>query len=43
MERVRARLVSRAIPFRPEQHRDHHSLYISDPDGVVVEVMVPVV
>ena len=38
---VRARLEALAIPFEPVRHRTHDSLYFSDPDGMVMEVMVP--
>jgi catechol-2,3-dioxygenase len=41
LRRVRARLEHLAIPCRSERHRDHDSIYFSDPDGVTVEVMVP--
>lgn len=39
--RVRERLEHLAIPCRHERHRDHDSLYVPDPDGFMVEVMVP--
>src|SRR4051794_3136484 len=29
------------IPFRPERHRDHDSIYFADPDGTTLEIMVP--
>jgi catechol-2,3-dioxygenase len=29
------------IPFRPERHRDHDSIYFTDPDGTTLEIMVP--
>jgi glutathione S-transferase fosA5 len=29
------------IPYRPEAHRDSHAIYFADPDGTVLEVMVP--
>jgi catechol-2,3-dioxygenase len=38
---VRERLGRLAIPWRSERHRDHDSLYLDDPDGATVEVMVP--
>lgn len=38
---VRERLDQLAIPYRPERHRDHDSIYFADPDGVTLEVMVP--
>jgi catechol 2,3-dioxygenase-like lactoylglutathione lyase family enzyme len=38
---VRERLDGLAIPYRSERHRDHDSLYVRDPDGFVVEVMLP--
>jgi catechol 2,3-dioxygenase-like lactoylglutathione lyase family enzyme len=41
MDVVRARLTGRGLPFRLEDHRDHRSLYVRDPDGVTVEVMLP--
>ena len=37
---VRERLDGLAIPYRPERHRDHDSIYFADPDGVTLEVMV---
>jgi catechol 2,3-dioxygenase-like lactoylglutathione lyase family enzyme len=40
---VRERLERLGTPGRFERHRDHHSLYVPDPDGAMVEVMVPVV
>jgi catechol-2,3-dioxygenase len=36
-----ARLDRLGIGYRPERHRDSHSLYFADPDGTVLEVMVP--
>lgn len=39
--RVLARLEHLAIPNRFERHRDHDSLYFTDPDGTTLEVMVP--
>ncbi|HWH93896.1 MAG TPA: VOC family protein [Baekduia sp.] len=38
---VRERLDRLAIACRLEHHRDHDSLYVVDPDGMTVEVMVP--
>jgi catechol 2,3-dioxygenase-like lactoylglutathione lyase family enzyme len=35
------RLDGLAIPYRPERHGDHDSLYFADPDGTTLEVMVP--
>jgi catechol 2,3-dioxygenase-like lactoylglutathione lyase family enzyme len=40
MERVQARLERDGLAFRAEEHRDHRSLYVPDPDGNVIEVMV---
>jgi catechol 2,3-dioxygenase-like lactoylglutathione lyase family enzyme len=42
MAQVRDRLARLGLPARAERHRDHHSLYLTDPDGAVVEVMVPI-
>jgi catechol 2,3-dioxygenase-like lactoylglutathione lyase family enzyme len=36
-----ARLDRLGVAYRPERHRDHTSLYFADPDGTVLEVMVP--
>ncbi len=36
-----ARLDRLGVAYRPERHRDHDSLYFADPDGTVLEVMVP--
>jgi catechol-2,3-dioxygenase len=36
-----ARLERLSIPFRPEAHRDHDSVYFTDPDGTTLEIMVP--
>ena len=36
-----ARLRRLGIPFRPERHRDHDSVYFADPDGTTLEIMVP--
>lgn len=38
---VRARLDRLAIPGEFVRHRDHDSLYFRDPDGHMLEVMVP--
>jgi catechol 2,3-dioxygenase-like lactoylglutathione lyase family enzyme len=38
---VAARLDRLGIAYVPERHRDHDSLYFPDPDGTVLEVMVP--
>jgi catechol 2,3-dioxygenase-like lactoylglutathione lyase family enzyme len=35
------RLDRLGIAYRPERHRDSHSIYFADPDGTVLEVMVP--
>ena len=35
------RLERLGLPYTPERHRDHDSVYFRDPDGIVVEVMVP--
>jgi catechol 2,3-dioxygenase-like lactoylglutathione lyase family enzyme len=35
------RLDRLGITYRPERHRDSDSLYFADPDGTVLEVMVP--
>jgi catechol 2,3-dioxygenase-like lactoylglutathione lyase family enzyme len=40
--RVRERLDQLAVPYHPERHRDHDSLYFRDPDGITLEVMVPI-
>ena len=37
---VRDRLERLAIPYRYERHRDHDSLYVADPDGSTLEIMV---
>lgn len=37
---VRNRLERLAIPYRHERHRDHDSLYVADPDGATLEIMV---
>jgi catechol 2,3-dioxygenase-like lactoylglutathione lyase family enzyme len=39
--RLIARLERLAIPFRPERHRGHDSVYFADPDGTTLEIMVP--
>jgi catechol 2,3-dioxygenase-like lactoylglutathione lyase family enzyme len=41
-QQVRERLERLGLPFRAERHSDHHSLYVADPDGAMVEVMVPI-
>jgi catechol 2,3-dioxygenase-like lactoylglutathione lyase family enzyme len=38
--RLVARLERLSIPFRPERHRDHDSIYFTDPDGTTLEIMV---
>jgi metallothiol transferase len=38
---IAARLERLSIPFRPERHRDHDSIYFADPDGTTLEIMVP--
>ena len=35
------RLERLAIPYRSERHRDHDSVYFTDPDGATLEIMVP--
>jgi catechol 2,3-dioxygenase-like lactoylglutathione lyase family enzyme len=42
MAQVRERLARLGAAWRDERHRDHHSLYVADPDGAMVEVMVPI-
>ena len=41
----RAQVIERldhlGVPYTPERHRDSDSLYFADPDGIVLEVMVP--
>ena len=39
--RLVARLDRLGIPYQPERHRDSDSVYLRDPDGAVLEVMVP--
>jgi catechol 2,3-dioxygenase-like lactoylglutathione lyase family enzyme len=39
--RVLDRLDRLAIPHRWERHRDHDSVYLADPDGSTLEIMVP--
>jgi glutathione S-transferase fosA5 len=36
-----ARLERLGIPYTPERHRDSASIYFADPDGTVLEAMVP--
>jgi catechol 2,3-dioxygenase-like lactoylglutathione lyase family enzyme len=38
---VASRLDRLGIAYRPERHRDSDSIYFRDPDGTVLEVMVP--
>jgi catechol 2,3-dioxygenase-like lactoylglutathione lyase family enzyme len=42
---TQAALVTRldrlGIAYRPERHRDSDSVYFPDPDGIMLEVMVP--
>jgi catechol 2,3-dioxygenase-like lactoylglutathione lyase family enzyme len=40
--RVRERLEQLAIPYRPERHRSHDSIYLRDHDGITLELMVPI-
>jgi catechol 2,3-dioxygenase-like lactoylglutathione lyase family enzyme len=35
------RLDRLALPYTPERHGDHDSIYFADPDGTTLEVMVP--
>src|SRR4051794_8945545 len=39
--RVVARLDALTLPYVAEEHRDSHSVYFADPDGAMLEVMVP--
>ena len=39
--RLMTHLERLSIPFRPERHRDHDSIYFADPDGTTLEIMVP--
>jgi catechol 2,3-dioxygenase-like lactoylglutathione lyase family enzyme len=39
--RLVERLERRGIPYRPERHRTHDSIYFRDLDGATLEVMVP--
>jgi catechol 2,3-dioxygenase-like lactoylglutathione lyase family enzyme len=39
--RLLERLERLSIPFRPERHRDHDSIYFADPDGTMLEILVP--
>jgi catechol 2,3-dioxygenase-like lactoylglutathione lyase family enzyme len=36
-----ARLDRLGIAYQPERHRDSDSIYFADPDGTMLEVMVP--
>jgi len=36
-----ARLDRLGVAYQPERHHDSHSIYFADPDGTVLEVMVP--
>ena len=38
---VAARLDRLGIPYQAERHRDSDSIYLADPDGAILEVMVP--
>jgi len=40
-ERIVARLDALAVPYRAEDHSASHSVYFADPDGAMLEVMVP--
>jgi catechol 2,3-dioxygenase-like lactoylglutathione lyase family enzyme len=40
-QRVATRLDRLGIAYTPERHRDSDSIYFRDPDGTVLEVMVP--
>jgi catechol 2,3-dioxygenase-like lactoylglutathione lyase family enzyme len=37
---VAERLDRLAIPFRPERHRSYDSIYVADPDGTTLEIIV---
>lgn len=37
---ARAALEARGWPFRQERHTDHDSIYVADPDGNTVEIMI---
>jgi catechol 2,3-dioxygenase-like lactoylglutathione lyase family enzyme len=39
--RLAARLDDLGIAYQPERHRDSDSIYFPDPDGTMLEVMVP--
>jgi catechol 2,3-dioxygenase-like lactoylglutathione lyase family enzyme len=40
-EALAGRLDRLGLPFVPERHRDSDSMYFADPDGTMLEVMVP--
>jgi catechol 2,3-dioxygenase-like lactoylglutathione lyase family enzyme len=40
-ESVASRLDRAGIRYVPERHSDHESIYFADPDGIMLEVMVP--
>ena len=35
------RLEHLGVAYKPQRHRDYDSVYFADPDGTVLEVMVP--
>jgi catechol 2,3-dioxygenase-like lactoylglutathione lyase family enzyme len=39
--RILARLERLSLPYHPERHGDHDSIYFADPDGTTLEIMVP--
>jgi catechol 2,3-dioxygenase-like lactoylglutathione lyase family enzyme len=39
--RLAARLDGLGIAYQPERHRDSDSIYFPDPEGTMLEVMVP--